>query len=152
MVSWFDFALVRRAVFLLRLFLPSVSLLALGQNPTAMTVTFFVDGFEAISPLLTNTVGYWLLFSYLFSSVMPTPISTGGGGNILGYVTFGALCTILAAVALTLVCSAATFFPTNSLLRPCLKSRLSQQSLASQCPIHLVERWTPGISPHLLYE
>ena len=45
--------------------------LLLGQNPTDMTVSFFGESFDAISPLLENTVGYWLLISYLHAAVAP---------------------------------------------------------------------------------
>ena len=141
------------ALFFFSMYIPLLLLyLALGLNPAAMTVTFFVGGLEAVSPLLTETIGCWLLISYLFNSVMPIPISTGDGGHILAYVTFGTLCTILSAVAHTLACSAAAIFSSDVLPRPWLSSSLSQHSLASLRPPRLSESWTPGSSPHLLYE
>ena len=131
-------------------FLLSIYLM-LGQSPVDITAKFFIEGFDVISPLLENTVGYWLLISYLYSAI--SPLSFGLLGNsTIPYVGTDVLWTVAVVVELLLTWLLATllFSPNNWDL--CTKLSRLPQFPPPNSRILLEEGWTPGGSPHILYE
>ena len=131
-------------------FLLSIYLM-LGQSPVDMTARFFIEGFDAISPLLENTVGYWLLISYLYSAISPLSFSLFGNSTI-AYVSADVLWTVAVLVGLLLTWLLATLLSSPNSWEFCLKSTGLPRSLTPNCRTLLEKGWTSGGSPHILYE
>lgn len=139
-------------LFIFSLYVPLLFLhLAFGLNPTDMTITFFVDGLEAVSPLFTNTVSYWLLASY-FSSVI-TPITfASANSSAMSCVTVDVVWAILATTGLIFARAIVALIQSVALLLQRPKPESFKRCLTQQRPTHQDEKWSPGNSPHLLYE
>ena len=124
--------------------------LLLGQNPTDMTVSFFGESFEAISPLLENTVGYWLLISYLHAAVAPLNFELHTGFGLI-YVAMDALWVVILDVGLLLTWIFAALSHSHGCEQPCSEPDLLHEFPPQDCPVHLAVGWTPGTSPHVIY-
>ena len=140
------------ALFLFSLY--SVILLlyiAVGENPTQMTTSFVVDGFEAISPVVELTVGYWLLVSYLQAAA--TPLSyTSGSGTAIAYLTIHLFTSLIVYTGLLFVHAAASTQSIDIWPRAKPTTNAIRCFPALDYPAHLAAGWAPGVCPPLVYE
>ena len=124
---------------------------SVGEDPSEMTTSFIVDGFQAISPVLEQTVGYWLLLSYLQSAATP-PSYTFADGNTIGHLAIHILSSLIVTTGLLLACTVPTSLSTDICPQANPNPGTLQHSPPEECPVHLAVGWTPSTCPPLMYE